>query len=498
MAEALTEIEDHARRVTEISHRLYREVISNRMRPFSDGIQGFPRMVRDVARELGKDVRLDIVGAETLVDRDILEKIEAPLNHLLRNAIDHGLEMPEEREGLGKPQKAVIRLEARHSSGMLNIIVADDGHGVNLDLIRESVVEKGLVAADIAADLSETELLDFLFLPNFSTKKTVSKVSGRGVGLDVVHSVVTEVRGVVRGSTKGGQGTRFEMLLPLTLSVMRALLVEINKEPYAFPMVAIDRVLQLPEEQLKEVEGRQYFALNNQRIGLVSARQILEKEQGPKQSVDLSIIVLSDRFNQYGLIIDRFLGIRDLVVQALDPRLGKLKDISSAALLEDGSPVLIVDVEDLVRSMDGLISVNRLQRIIRSGPEVEKKMKRILVVDDSITVREVERKMLSARGYDVDVAVDGMDAWNTLRQGGYDLIVTDVDMPRMNGIELVTLIKNDARLKSLPVIIVSYKDRQEDRNRGLEAGADYYLTKGSFQDETLARAVEDLIGGPQI
>ncbi|MEW6219728.1 MAG: hybrid sensor histidine kinase/response regulator [Thermodesulfobacteriota bacterium] len=495
--EGLAEIEDHARRSTETSHRLYREVVASRMRPFSEGVQGFPRMVRDVARELGKKVSLDIVGLDTLVDRDILEKIESPLNHLIRNAIDHGLESPEARLAAGKPEEGTIRLEARHSSGMLNIVVADDGRGVDLEGLRSAIVSRGKASAEMAAAMREAELLDFLFLPNFSTKETVSKISGRGVGLDVVHTVVHEVRGVVRASTRFGKGTTFELQLPLTLSVMRALLVEIAGEPYALPLVAIDRILRLPRSELRQVEGRQYFSLLDRRIGLVAGRQVLEKEGEVPEVDELPVIVLSDRFNQYGFLVDRFLRVSDLVVQALDPRLGKIKNISSAALLEDGGPVLIMDVEDVVRSMDLLISGDRLRPITeRQHGGRTRRVKRILVADDSITVREVERKLLSAKGYDVDVAVDGMDAWNTVRNGGYDLVVTDVDMPRLDGIELVHLVKKDANLRLLPVIIVSYKDRKEDRQRGLEAGADYYLTKGSFQDETLVQAVETLIGEP--
>jgi len=312
----------------------------------------------------------------------------------------------------------------------------------------------------------------------------------------VVHNVVNEVHGVVRAFTKAGQGTSFEMQLPLTLSVMRALLADVSEELYAFPLVATDRIFKLPQAQIREVEGRQYFTFNDRRIGLVAARQIFSKGHEEKSDADLPVIVLSDRLNQYGLVVDRFVGVRDLVVQALDPRLGKLKNISAAAILEDGTPILIADTEDMVRSMDDLISGNRLRRIEHrgTGTENEQRVRRILVVDDSITVREVERKMLAAKGYEVDAAVDGMDAWNTVRSGDYDLVVSDIDMPRMDGIELVTLIKGDSDLRGIPVIIVSYKDREEDRRRGLEAGADYYLTKGSFQDQTLVQAVTDLIG----
>ncbi len=492
------EIEDHARRSTEIAHHLYHEVIANRMRPFADGIRGFPRMVRDLARELGKKVELEIIGSDTLVDRDILDKIEAPLNHLLRNAIDHGVESPPERLQAGKPEKAVIRLEARHSAGMLNIVVSDDGYGIDIEKLRRKVIDKKMVAEEMARDLRETELLDFLFLPNFSTRETVSEVSGRGVGLDVVHSAVHEVRGLVRISTRPGTGTTFEMQLPLTLSVMRSLLVEICGEVYAFPLVAIDRVIMI-QDGIKEVEGRQYVTFGRERIGLVSARQVLGKRlaEAPENERDEQpIVIVSDRHNRYGLIVDRFIGIRDLVVQPLDQRLKKVQDISAVAILENGTPVLIVDVEDMVHSVDYLIYGNRLHRIGGEDIMDERRLKRILVVDDSITVREVERKMLAVRGYEVKTAVDGMDGLNALRNGDFDLVVTDVDMPRMNGIELVNLIRSDARFERLPVIIVSYKDREEDRQRGLEAGADYYLTKGSFQDKTLLRTVEELIGGP--
>ncbi|MFP7754748.1 Hpt domain-containing protein [Thermodesulfobacteriota bacterium B35] len=498
--ECLVEIEDHARRSTEISHHLHQEVIANRMRPFSDWTRGFPRMVRDLARELGKKVEFEIIGADTLVDRDILDKIESPLNHLIRNALDHGIEPPDERLQAGKPEKARLRLEARHSAGMLSIVVSDDGRGIDLERLRQTIIARKMIAEEMALELNENELLEFLFLPNFSTRKEVSKISGRGVGLDVVHSAVHEVRGIIRTSTRAGRGTTFEMQLPLTLSVTRSLLVEISGEDYAFPLVAIDHVLKLRPGDVKEVEGRQYVTFNQERIGLISARQVLEKGDSAETEQDngtMPVLVLSDRHNRYGLIVDSFIGIRDLVVHSLDRRLQNIQDINAAAILEDGTPVLIIDVEDMVRSIDHLISGNRLQRIDQEDQVTGRQLKRILVVDDSITVREVERKMLSARGYDVRVAVDGQDGWNTLRKERFDLLITDVDMPRMDGIELVTTIRGNKEFQMLPIIIVSYKDRQEDRNRGLEAGADYYLTKGSFQDETLVRAVEELIGGPE-
>lgn len=497
LSEKLVELELFDSRSANLAHRLYDEALACRMRPFADGLQGFPRMVRDVGRALGKDARLEVVGETTQVDRDILEKLDAPMGHLLRNAVDHGIEAPEQRRAAGKPEFGTVRLEARHSAGMLQIIVSDDGRGVDVERVRQAVVQRKLTREEIAARMSEAELLEFLFLPGFSMKETVTDISGRGVGLDVVQNMIKQVRGSVRISNQAGAGTRFLLQLPLTLSVVRTLLVDIGGDAYAFPLAYIVHTLKLPRSSIELLEGRQHFEYSGRQIGLVGANQVLEGGEARLAGDELPIVVVGDPGNTYGLVVDRFLGERELVVQPLDARFGKIKDISAGALMEDGSPVLIVDVEDLLRSVDKLVSGGRLSRVQRdAGADGRRARRRVLVVDDSLTVRELERKLLSNRGYDVEIAVDGMDGWNAVRTGHFQLVVTDIDMPRMDGIELVSLIKRDANLKSIPVMIVSYKDREEDRRRGLEAGADYYLTKGSFHDETLLQAVVDLIGEP--
>jgi two-component system sensor histidine kinase and response regulator WspE len=464
------------------------------MRPFTDGVLWLPRMARDVARALGKQVRVEVVGQSTHVDREILEKLEAPLGHLVRNAIDHGICEPDLRRALGKPVEGLVRVEARHHGGMLQIEVSDDGHGIDLERLREGIVRRKLTTEETAAQLSEEELLEFLFLPGFSMRDNVTDISGRGVGLDVVRTMVKRLRGSVRIFSTPGQGTRFQLLLPLSQSVVRALLADIGGEPYAFPLAAVVRTLKLGEAQIEMLEGRQFFRLDGRAIGLISTQQILH---GSTQNIEgeLPVIVLGHAGGEtYGLAVDRLLGEHELVVRALDHRLGKIRNIAAGALMEDGRPALILDVEDLLLSVEKLIATRDLGTL-RAGAESGRvKRKRVLVVDDSLTVRELERSLLDNAGYDVDVAVDGMDGWNAIRTAHYDLMVTDIDMPRMDGIELVTLIKQNAHLKGTPVLIVSYKDREEDRRRGLEAGADYYLTKGSFHDESLLQAVVDLIG----
>ena len=495
LSERLLDLELFDRRFAGFSRRLYYEVLDCRMRPFADGIQGFPRMVRDVSRALGKTARLEIKGGSTPVDREILEKLTAPLDHLIRNSLDHGIESASERQESGKPAEGTVELQACHSAGMLLITLDDDGRGIDAEAVRNAVVRRNLTTLEATQKMSREELLEFLFLPGFTLRESVSEISGRGVGLDVVQTMVKEVGGCVRVSSRPGQGTRFQLELPITLSVVRTLLVEIGGEPYAFPLARIDRALKLSNDRIESVQGRQHFLLGEEQIGLVAAHQVLELDHAPPSVQETSVVVLGDKVARYGLVIDRFLGERELVVRPLDARLGKVKNVSSAALMPDGSPVLIIDVDDLIRSIENLASGRQLSLMAAgAGSDVSKKRKQVLVVDDSLTVRELERKLLDSRGYAVDIAVDGMDGWNSVRPGHYDLVLTDVDMPRMDGIELLKLIRKDSRLKALPVMIVSYKDRPEDRNRGLEAGADYYLTKASFQDETLLRIVTDLIG----
>ncbi|MDG4555470.1 MAG: hybrid sensor histidine kinase/response regulator [Candidatus Competibacter sp.] len=489
----LERLDGFDRRSSHLARQLYREATASRMRPFADGVAGFPRLARDLARDLGKQVRLDIAGAGVQVDRDILEKLQAPLNHLLRNAIDHGIESPVERQAAGKPPVATIRLEARHQAGMLSISVVDDGRGIDPEALRRVVAQRGLVAADAAAGLSDAELFEFLFLPGFTLRDRVTEISGRGVGLDVVANIVQQVRGTVKTFSERGRGARFQLQLPLSLSVVRGLIVRISGEPYVFPLARIDRVLVLAPGDIHIVEGREYCMLDGAAVGLIAAHQVLELP-APTASADFRVVVIGDRAGRFGVVVDQFLLESTLVVQPLDPRLGKLRDVAAATLLEDGSPALILDVDDLIRSIDRLTAVGRPDKMRQATDGAARRPKRILVVDDSLTVREVERKLLENRGYQVDVAVDGMDGWNTVRTGDYQLIISDVDMPRLNGIELVTLIKRDPVLRSLPAMIVSYKEREEDRQRGLEAGADYYLAKSSFQDDTLLEAVEALIG----
>jgi two-component system, chemotaxis family, sensor histidine kinase and response regulator WspE len=342
--------------------------------------------------------------------------------------------------------------------------------------------------------MSPAELLEFLFLPAFSLKETASAISGRGVGLDIVLQTIREQNGTVRLESGLGAGFHTFITLPLTQSIVRALVFEVQGEAYALPIVKVERVIKVPQSDIHTLENKQFFDFGGEHLGLVSAGQLLELGELAGAGPELAVLVIGSGARRYALVVDAIRGEQSLAVQALDPIFGKMRDINSAALLDDGTAVLILDVPDLLLSIEKLLGEGGLHQLARREELARRKVKRVLVVDDSLTVREMERKLLAGRGYQVDVAIDGIDGWNAVRSGEYDLLITDVDMPRMDGIELVGLVKKDLHLHQLPVMIVSYKDRPEDRARGMAAGADYYLTKGSFHDETLLDAVFDLIG----
>ena len=490
------ELESFDRRTARLSHRLYLEVLRTRMRPFADLAQRLPRLVRDLGRQLGKEVRLEIAGETTQVDRDILEKLESPLVHLLRNAVDHGCETPEARRRRGKPLPATVRVEARHRAGLLLVTVSDDGAGVDTERLRQVLVARQLVPETQARAMTGSELLHFLFLPGLTLKEAVTEVSGRGVGLDVVHAAVKSVRGHVQIRSQPGCGTEVQLQLPLTLSVLNALLVEVGHEPYALPLEQVRQTAEATPDQIKTLEGRPHFRWQQQFIGLVRAADILGGDQTHGTTAWPMVILGNDRAC-YGLLVDRLLGARELAVQPLDARLGLVPPVCAAAILEDGRPVLVLEVAELLRLVEARAEAGDRFQLEDAPAAVRQPLtKRVLVVDDSPVARTLQSSLLERQGCQVDTAADGLEAWNTLCTGGYDLVITDVDMPRLDGLALTRRIKQDARLGHLPVLILSHHDRDEQRRQGLEAGADGYFTKEGFHQEAWLRAVARLLETP--
>jgi two-component system sensor histidine kinase and response regulator WspE len=485
-------------RLLDVGERLYVESLRARQRPFAQLVPGMRRLVRDLAKSLGKNAKLEVAGSATLVDGDVLSAVEPMLQHLLTNAIDHGIEAPAIREQRRKPATGTVRVELRHARGQLSLSVSDDGGGVDVEQVRSAVIARALTDEMTARALGKAELLEFLFLPAFSTARTLSVHSGRGVGLDAVRTEIVRLGGRIVLESEVGAFTRFDLSLPVTRVVVRALLFRVAGDAYALPLARAGRVVRVPSSALQSAEGRDYVELDGENVGVIRADDVLELVGAPEPGDDLTLVLLGDQDARYGLAVDSALGEDDLVVRPLDPRLGRVPDVAATALLADGSPTLVLDADDLMASIIKLSRRRRPQRArgVATPAAAPTRRQRILVVDDSVTVREVERQVLAARGYEVDVAVDGVDAWTALRSSDYDLLVVDVDMPRMDGIELTRAVRADERLSKLPVIIVSYRERDEDRLRGLEVGADLYLAKSTFHDDQLVHAVRDLIGEP--
>ena len=486
----------HARRLARLCNRIYNETLSCRMRPFGDITAGLRRLARDVTRNLGKESEIVFEGEDTEVDRDLLDRLDGPLSHLVRNSLDHGIESPAEREALGKRREGKLNISARHQSGWLVVSVSDDGRGPNFAAVRKAIIARGLASEDHVASMSETELLDFLLLPGFSLSEKVTEISGRGVGLDAVRAMAYGSGGSLRLFRNDSGGFLCEIILPVSLSLVRTLIVDVAGDFFALPLTRVDRVMNLPPQEIHSSAGRQHIFLGGERLEILSAAQVLELEGTSAADEIMPLVIVQGPQGRIGLAVDRLVGQRELSLQRLDPALGRLQDVSATALLDTGAPVVILDVDDLAVTAANFSSGSRYRPLAREARREEQTVRRILVADDSLTVRELERKLLANRGYFVETAVDGADAWNALRSGQYDLLVSDIDMPRLDGIELTRMVRGDARMRDMPIIIVSYKDRAEDRARGLEAGADFYLPKSSYQDESLLIAVHEMIGDP--
>lgn len=491
----LDELESFVGRYGSLSDSLYREVVSSRLCPFDEGIQDMPRMVRNLSKELDKQVHLEIVGRFVTVDREILDQLQTPLQHLLRNAVDHGIEPLQQRLALGKPAVGTIRLEAYHRAGLLHIVVADDGCGVDFSAVKKALVKRGTDSQAVSL-MHQDELLSALFLPGFTTNIEATQISGRGFGLNTVQAMVHDVGGKILVESVEGKGTQFCLQLPLTLSILRALLVEISGEPYAFPLARTHRALLVSLQSVQQIENHYYTVIDDESVGLVWGYHLLDTAAPVQVEQTLPVVLVTQDKQMYGIVVDLLLGEKELIVQELDRKLGKIPMISCGALMEDGAPLLLLDVEEMIDAARRVLSTRELS--LKADSEKSTfKPKRILVVDENATVANTEVRILQASGYRVSLASNGIEGWNMLLKGGYDLIITEIT-PEMEGLELIRLIKSAPEFKSLPVLIISCKEEPQDKTMGLQAGADAYLSKAGFQESQFLAKVHELLIGKAV
>lgn len=500
LAEQSAAFERRSQRQFAAVERLNQEVQAAKFRPFGEVVEALPRLARDLARDLGKRIAVRVEGETTGIDRDVAALLDAPLIHMVRNAVDHGIEAPHVREAAGKPAEGTIWLRATQRAGRLFLEVADDGRGVDPDAIRALIVERGHVRPELADRLTEQELLRFLFLPGFSTAASITEISGRGVGLDVLQNALQRAGGVMRIDNQPGRGLRFVIELPVTLSVQRVLLVVVGGETCGVPLSRVSRVVRLEPGDIEGEPGEwrvrgEAAGAGDRVVRVADARTLLGFGVPRDGAPDGMALLLASGPDEAALVIDELLGEQALAIRPVPAWLGRIQGVDAAAVGDDGAPVLLLDVDDLLRV--GRASVARTEAP-SSRPAGATRSRRVLVVEDSATVRELERQILEQHGYEVTTAEDGLEGWAALRAAPFDLVVSDVDMPRLDGLSLVRRMRQHPQLASVPVVMVSYRDRDEDRARGLAAGASAYLSKGSFHDDTFMAAIGRLLGGREV
>ncbi len=481
-------------RLSLIIDELEEEVKRVRMLPLNTITATFGRMVRDLARQHDKRISFVLVGGETELDKRVLEQVKDPLIHLLRNAADHGIETTAVRQKLGKPLPAQITLSAGLQDNNVVISLQDDGAGLDPDTLRQTAVARGIITQAEADYLSDKDAANLIFRSGFSTSQVTTDISGRGVGMDIVRQNVTALDGELIVDFKPGEGTTFTMILPLTLTSARGLLLRAGEQIFALPLTAVDRMLRVNPAHIKQVEGKDVIVDQEQPVAVVPLTDLLGIPVTAVAENILTVVIIKVAERRLGLIVDNLLGEQEIVSKKLGKQLAKVSGFSGGTLLGSGEVVLVLNGSDLIKL------AQRPTRRLHVQPKFKfdsptRAQKTVLVVDDSITTRTLEKNILEAKGYHVRLATNGEEALSTLLEESVlpDIIVTDINMPRLNGFDLTSRIKRDNRFQEIPVILVTSLDSPADKARGIEVGADAYIVKSRFNQDNLVETIEQLI-----
>ena len=468
------------------------KVLEMRMMPLSTVLNKFPRMVRDLSTAHGKKVNLVIEGDDTELDKKIIEKISDPMVHIIRNCFDHGVEKPDERSRLGKPAVATIKVSAGYEGGIVLIEVSDDGAGIRIGKIKERALKKKILDGERLESMSDSELINFIFRPGFSTSQIITDISGRGVGMDVVReNIVEHLKGAIQINSIEGKGTTFFIRLPLTLAIMPVLFISVSNLTFAIAVNSVDEILRVPKKEIIDVVNRHAIRHHEQIIPVVKLTTILQLHQERYQEREEELILLVYiGSEQLGLIIDALIKEESVEIVPLPPHLEHLELVAGATLSGKDDIITLLNITKIF----ALAKEVKDEKSPLEHHKDERKVQHILVVDDSINTREIEKSILESYGYKVDLASDGADGVARAQAFKYDLIVTDIEMPRMDGFSFTEKLRQDEDYKNIPIIIVTSRDREEDKRRGIKAGADAYIVKGSFEQSNLLNTVQSLIG----
>ena len=451
------------------------------------------KLVRDQCRDQGKEAELTMRGEEVTIDKRILEQLKDPLVHLLRNCIDHGIETPEQRGRAGKPSRAEITLTVSPvNSNQVEISVSDDGAGIDVEKVKAAALKRGIVAPNASDQLSEAAALALVFETEVSTSPMITRVSGRGLGLAIVREKAEKLGGRVAIESRRGSGTTIRMTLPLTLATFRGVLVESARRLFILPTAQVERVTRFKPQEVQTVEGRRTLALNGRAVALVDLAEVLQLPATPPKPgapETTPILVLGAGEQRVAFAVDAVLDEREVLVKRLAKPLSRVRNIAGATVLGSGEVAPILNVADLLKS------ARTAGGGVRTAPAATPSAapaKRILVVEDSITSRMLLKGILESAGYEVKTAVDGIDAFTALRAERFDLVVSDVEMPRMDGFDLTARIRADRALAEVPVVLVTALESREDRERGIDVGANAYLVKSNLDQSDLLEALRRL------
>lgn len=487
-------VSEDTSRLTSVANDLESGLRKLRLMPLSSVFSLFPRMVRDIGKQQDKDIHFQIEGGDVLADKRILEEIKDPLTHLLRNAVDHGIESKVERLEKGKSGSASLKLRGYASGDRIVIEVLDDGRGLDVDAIQRSALRKGLHTEAELATMTPGQIQGLIFAPGFSTRTTVTELSGRGVGLDVVKDNIERLKGSIEVESTPNKGCTFRLTISSNLATTHALIVSVNQTPYAIPLDVVETMRLVSRKELFKMEGR--FTLNwqDQPIPVAWLSDVLEvsaqaADAQMQANQGLSCIILKVGKTYLGLIVDALMDQQTLVLKPQSKLLKRIRNVAGATLLGSGEICMVLNPQDLVKSaLKGSTSGAIAERLT----EVRTKT-RVLLVEDSIPIRTQVKRILEGAGYDVTAAVDGLDGFNKLRSGQFDAVVSDVEMPNLTGLELTARIRQYAEYDELPVILVTTLAKEEDKRRGADAGANAYLTKGDFDQSLLLNTLRRLV-----
>jgi two-component system chemotaxis sensor kinase CheA len=440
-------------------------------------------------------VDLVIRGGEVEIDRRILEEMKDPLIHLVRNSIDHGIEKSEERARKKKPPRGTIGMAISPRNGNnVEIVISDDGAGISIDKVRAASLKFGVISPGEAERLTEPEVLSLIYRSGVSTSPIVTDVSGRGLGLAIVREKVEKLGGTISFGTHLDAGTTFRLILPLTLATFRGVLIRVGEHLFIIPLASVERVVKVDRGEIKTVENRETVQLNGQIVSLVRLAEALELFQGngPGNFSDIvQMVVLGSAEKRIAFALDEILNEQEVLVKSLGKQLSRVRNISGATVLGTGQVVPILNASDLMKSALKVATAPVKETVI--AEEVKEKGKSILVAEDSITARTLLKNILESAGYDVKTAVDGVDAFTVLKMESFDLVVSDVDMPRMSGFELTAKIRADKKFSELPIVLVTALESREDKERGIDVGANAYIVKSSFDQSNLLEVIRRLI-----